>query len=106
MLTVVEAVAILTEAGITNSPEILRRWLRQGKIKGECLHRAAGWKVDETDLHRFIKEHSNITRLKLSALEAEVERLLGKLAEVTAERDELRARLTTILETAKRKRFP
>lgn len=52
MLNTDQAFDLLKEAGITDSPEVFRRWLREGKIK------ATGFTVDDQDLKLFINEHT------------------------------------------------
>ena len=47
-----QAFDLLKEAGITNSPETFRRWLREGKIK------ATGFTIDDQALKLFINEHT------------------------------------------------
>ncbi|WLR44440.1 helix-turn-helix domain-containing protein (plasmid) [Bacillus carboniphilus] len=45
----------LQELKITTNKESVRRWLRQGKIKGEIRSKKEGWFVRESDLQEFIE---------------------------------------------------
>ncbi len=51
-----QALKYLKLEGITNSDQVLRRWIRQGKIKAKLPSRATGYDIDEESLFAFIKE--------------------------------------------------
>jgi len=38
--------------------ETVRRWLRDGKLKGVRLGRRAGWRVEESEYRRFLADES------------------------------------------------
>lgn len=60
MLNVQEAVRKLDEAGITKNPEVFRRWLRQGKIKGAVIRsKKEGWLIPETSVQDIIATNKN-----------------------------------------------
>ena len=40
--------------------ETVRRWLRQGLLRGVCLSRKGGWRVREADLAAFLAERANV----------------------------------------------
>lgn len=40
-------------------PETVRVWLRQGKLKGAMLSRAAGWRIPESEVRRLLTEGEN-----------------------------------------------
>lgn len=42
-------------------PETVRRWLREGRIKGVHLSRAAGWRVRRSDLDAFVASRERNT---------------------------------------------
>ncbi|MFD1362840.1 hypothetical protein [Lentibacillus salinarum] len=51
------AFALLKKYKITTNKESVRRWLRQGKIKGiPPVSRKEGWQIIEADLVSFVKE--------------------------------------------------
>ena len=37
-------------------PETIRRWLREGKIEGVLISRAAGYRIRQSALDRFLDE--------------------------------------------------
>lgn len=49
-LLTVEEVAAELKLGV----ETIRRYLRSGEIKGFRINRQAGWRVERTELERFI----------------------------------------------------
>lgn len=54
-----EAFKLLKDAGVTNSIQTLRRWIREGVIKAtRTENRKAGFRIDEDDLQRFIDERT------------------------------------------------
>ena len=57
MLTVREALTVLREKDITNSEQLLRRWLREGRIQAiPPIQRKDGWRIDPEELDRFTDE--------------------------------------------------
>lgn len=60
--TVSAALERLKQEGITESIQVLRRWLRSGKLKGTRASRKEGWKIEKSDLQLFIDTRKgNIT---------------------------------------------
>lgn len=53
--TVTEALEQLKAEGITKSEQVVRRWLRSGKLKGEQASRKKGWEIKQEDLDAFIR---------------------------------------------------
>lgn len=51
-----EALAILKEKQITDSIQMLRRWIRQGKIEASMVSKKEGYIIEENSLNDFIKE--------------------------------------------------
>jgi hypothetical protein len=52
-----EVLAILREYYITNSQQMVTRWIRQGKLNGvRSANRKDGYLVSEEDLFEFIEE--------------------------------------------------
>lgn len=103
MLTVREAVELLCNHRITSSEQMVRRWLRQGKIKGVISqNRKVGWRIckwelldfmeslrwagtayeegidDATKIKRLLKEIDEL-KLQIQELEKENAQLLDKL---------------------------
>lgn len=57
LYSVDEAFELLADNKITTNIESVRRWLRQGVIKGiSPSSRKEGWKIPENVLHEFIKQ--------------------------------------------------
>ena len=55
MLTVAEAVKILSKKNITHSEEMVRRWIRKGKIKDAVkFSNKEGWLIPEDSLEEVI----------------------------------------------------
>lgn len=83
-----EAVKYLEEYKITSSEQVLRRWIRQGKIKATMRSKKEGYQVSKGSLQHFIRK-----RLGLSSLDdwvdksEEYERKIKRL-----ERDNARLR--------------
>ena len=56
MLTVKDAFGILNDHHIGCSEQMLRRWLRQGRLKGtRSENRKEGWRICEIELYRFME---------------------------------------------------
>ncbi|MGF2190846.1 hypothetical protein ACQUD0_10960 [Vagococcus fluvialis] len=49
-----QALERLEQAGITSSKQMLRRWLRQGKIESTLISKKQGYDIDEKSLKEFI----------------------------------------------------
>lgn len=63
MLTMFEALERLKETGITESIQVLRKWIREGKIKAEKTDfRKEGYRIHEEDLEQFIEERNPLYR--------------------------------------------
>ncbi|MGO4887085.1 helix-turn-helix domain-containing protein [Anaerobacillus sp. MEB173] len=58
-MNVEQALSKLKEAGVTDSIQTVRRWLREGKIKAtRSEFRKAGYLIDHEDLQRFINQRT------------------------------------------------
>lgn len=55
-MTIQEALTILQDNHITNSVQMLRRWIRQGKIKATMRSRKEGYLVDLSSLNEFVAQ--------------------------------------------------
>ena len=49
-MKIAEALDMLEKAGITSSMQMLRRWVRQGKIEATMLSKKQGYEIDENSL--------------------------------------------------------
>lgn len=66
MLTVEQAYEVLKEEGLTTSLEIVRRWIRQGKLKAtQWESRYEGYRISREDLQKFILEKKGESYCKL-----------------------------------------
>lgn len=74
LLTVERAFQVLQKNGIVNNIEVLRRWLRQDKLKGIApTSRKEGWRVEQTVLDAFIADQLAIMQNKAAnAIQNEV----------------------------------
>lgn len=71
MYTVNEALQELQAKGITDSIQMVRRWLREGVLQGERSGDGkAGWRIHPDELARFIASRHPEAKLRL--LEAEI----------------------------------
>lgn len=85
MYTVNEALQELQAKGITDSIQMVRRWLREGVIQGERSgDRKTGWRIHPSELARFIAARHPVEKLRL--LEAEIERLTAEIERLQRER--------------------
>lgn len=92
MLTVPEVLERLKEAGITDSIQTVRRWIRTGELKGEMPEgeirkgkkRSEGYHVRHEDLQAFIqkKKEENWLYPEVKRLEKEVEQLKQDIAKL------------------------
>lgn len=55
-MTIHEALDILKDNHITDSIQMLRRWIRQGKIKATMASKKQGYVIDEISLNEFIEK--------------------------------------------------
>jgi len=56
-LDIHEAVFILNKHYVTDSPQMVSRWIREGKLQAyRSENRKEGWKIYEDDLYEFISE--------------------------------------------------
>lgn len=95
-MNVTEALEILKAKGITDSIQMVRRWLRSGELKGtRSANRKAGYEIREEDLEAFIRQRLDVDRKgeseELARLRAEVENLRARVEELEKENRELRA---------------
>lgn len=37
-------------------PETVREWLRTGKLAGTLISRRAGWRIQQSEVERFLRE--------------------------------------------------
>lgn len=81
MITIDQALERLKEAGITDSIQMVRRWLRDGVLSGErSAYRKEGWRINSDDLERFIS-----ARMSPDCIRAEVEFLRAENAALKAQ---------------------
>ena len=88
---------------IEESEQMIRRYLRQGKIQGiRSSNRKEGWRIPEDEVYRYLvtpifegtiyeEDIDDATRIK--RLFAEVERLEKQVSELNSENNELLAKL-------------
>ena len=97
MLTVNEAFEILKTEKITNSAQMVRRWLRQGKLKGHrSENRKDGWRIDEKELKQFIAARAPVSDEELIHLKQQNTILKSELELLQAENKELKHKLSNI----------
>lgn len=58
--TVTEVLERLKAEDITKSEQVVRRWLRSGKLKGEQTSRKKGWQMEQRDLEAFIRMQKSV----------------------------------------------
>jgi len=51
-----QVVDILQHAGITDSEQVVLRWVREGKINGKIESRKGGYRFSERDVQLFVEE--------------------------------------------------
>lgn len=57
MLTVSQAMEKFKQAKVPQNEELLRRWLRKGKIEGAVIHsKKEGWLIPELSIQKLIEE--------------------------------------------------
>ena len=73
--SVTDTFKVLKKHGIVSNIEVVRRWLRQGKLEGIApAKRRDGWRVSQSALDSFIAAHS-INTTNLIALKKELHQL-------------------------------
>lgn len=74
-----EAVKYLEKYEITSSEQVLRRWIRQGKIKATMRSKKEGYQVSRGSLQHFIRKRLGLSSLSewidITDFEKEIERL-------------------------------
>ncbi|TDL82094.1 hypothetical protein [Peribacillus frigoritolerans] len=56
-ISLFEATSILEEYYITESPQMVARWLREGRIEGESpKNRKEGWRISQNSLFKYIEK--------------------------------------------------
>lgn len=60
-----DALRVLKENEVTESIQVLRRWVREGKIKGNMISRKEGYVIDRDSLYKFV-DIKNEERLERS----------------------------------------
>jgi hypothetical protein len=58
-MNITEATAVLREAKISTSEEVVRRWCREEVIPATRQSRRQGWQIEATDLNHFIRMRKN-----------------------------------------------
>jgi len=92
MLTVDEALDKLKQHGITDSGQMVRRWLREGKLKGtRSEYRKEGWRIPTQELDRFIEE-----KYPAAKYQREIEQLKARVAELETKNQKLRGQLNNV----------
>ena len=65
MLTVSQAMAKFKQAKVHQNEELLRRWLRKGKIEGAVIHsKREGWLIPEDSIKVLIEEKKKKVQVK------------------------------------------
>ena len=65
MLTVSQAMEKFKQAKVPQNEELLRRWLRKGKIKGAVIHsKKEGWLIPEDSIKVLIEEKKKKVQVK------------------------------------------
>jgi len=97
MLTVNEAFEVLKKERITNSVQMLRRWLRQGVLKGHrSENRKDGWRIAEKELAQFIAVRTPVPDKEVIALREQNKCLQAKLEMLQLENKELKEKLDNV----------
>jgi hypothetical protein len=58
-MNIQEATAVLTEAKIATSEEVVRRWCREDLLPATRKSRRQGWQIEAADLNHFIRMRKN-----------------------------------------------
>ncbi len=89
LLNVNEALDRLKQHGITDSEQMIRRWLREGRIQGQrSKNRKEGWRIPAEELNRFIEKNKPDVKY-----EREIKQLKARVTVLEAENRELRRKL-------------
>ena len=65
MLTVSQAMKKFKQAKVPQNEELLRRWLRKGKIEGAVIHsKREGWLIPEASIKALIEEKKKKVQVK------------------------------------------
>jgi predicted site-specific integrase-resolvase len=107
LLTVKEAICLLYEYRIDHSEQMLRRWLRQGKIKGfRSTNRKEGWRIPAAEVWQIIEDQQWVgtayereidDQTRIDRLLEEVMDLKKQIEELENENMELREKLGEII---------
>ena len=82
----------MQQHGITDSEQMIRRWLSDGRIKGQrSTYRKEGWKITKAELYRFIEEVKPAI-----CHEREIQKLKKWVAQLEMENKELQEQLNNI----------
>src|SRR5699024_138737 len=98
-----QAVRYLEEYEITSSEQVLRRWIRQGKIKATMRSKKEGYQVSRGSLQHFIR-----TRLGLSSLDEwgdKSEEYEKRIKELESENTRLRVKYNKAAKDLHKKRL-
>lgn len=94
MLTTEQVLKRLSEEGITENIQMVRRWIRQGDLPAKApAKRKDGYLVAESDLAAFIEKKRKKPKRDSAEYEAEIQRLSAELERVLAENANLREEL-------------
>lgn len=103
LFTIQEMISYLHDHRVEESEQMIRRYLRQGKIQGfRSANRKEGWRIPEDEVYRYLvapnykgtiyeEDIDDDTRIK--RLFAEVERLEQYVSELSRENHNLRSKL-------------
>lgn len=98
-----QAVKYLEEYEITSSEQVLRRWIRQGKIKATMRSKKEGYQVSRGSLQHFIR-----TRLGLASLDEwgdKSEEYEKRIKELESENTRLRVKYNKAAKDLHKKRL-
>ncbi|MED1791040.1 helix-turn-helix domain-containing protein, partial [Brevibacillus laterosporus] len=94
MLTTEQVLKRLSEEGITENIQMVRRWIRQGDLPATApVKRKDGYLVSEADLNVFIESKRKNPKRTADEYEAEIQQLRGALEQSQAENVRLRNEL-------------
>ncbi|TCS92214.1 hypothetical protein [Hazenella coriacea] len=100
MLRVPEVTERLKQNGIEVTDQVLRKWLREGDLKGIRASKKEGWKVSGDELERFISEKNPLYR-EVKRLKEENARLVGEIQQLKNELERLKSSPSTLASTPK-----
>lgn len=94
MLTTEQVLKRLSEEGITENIQMVRRWIRQGDLPAKApAKRKDGYLVAESDLAAFIEKKRKKPKRTAAEYEAEIQQLKEDLERMMAENAQLREEL-------------